>query len=181
LLRGSGLAAKISLSIADKAQSLYQTHPLSASPRCPGRLRCTERENWRTKRGDLPAHLFEARLGGGRGVRNDHHIGRVGTYSELCAEAGLVSFHFVNITDQRPSVASWRGTDARFGTNPVCIAIPGPEPARPIILDMAMSVVAMGKVRGARNKGEQLKPCSTARASRRPTPVPWITSRGVPC
>src|SRR5262249_22559261 len=51
----------------------------------------------------------------------------------------------------------WRGTDAGFSTNPVCIAIPGPEPKRPIILDMATSVVAMGKVRVARNKGEQPK------------------------
>src|ERR1700732_480981 len=91
-------------------------------------------------------------------LRNPHHIGRVGTYGEICAEAGLVSFHFVNVTDARPAVAPWRGTDARFSTNPVCIAIPGPEPERPIILDMATSVVAMGKVRVARNKGEQLKP-----------------------
>jgi uncharacterized oxidoreductase len=91
-------------------------------------------------------------------LRNPHHIGRVGTYGEMCANAGLVSFHFVNVTDARPAVAPWRGTDARFSTNPVCIAIPGPEPARPIILDMATSVVAMGKVRVARNKGEQLKP-----------------------
>jgi uncharacterized oxidoreductase len=91
-------------------------------------------------------------------LRNPHHIGRVGTYGEICAEAGMVSFHFVNVTDARPAVAPWRGTDARFSTNPVCIAIPGPEPARPIILDMATSVIAMGKVRVARNKGEQLKP-----------------------
>jgi len=91
-------------------------------------------------------------------LRNPHHIGRVGTYGEMCAAAGLVSFHFVNVTDARPAVAPWRGTDARFSTNPVCIAMPGPEPDRPIILDMATSVIAMGKVRVARNKGEQLKP-----------------------
>src|SRR6201987_1101017 len=91
-------------------------------------------------------------------LRNPHHIGRVGTYGEICANAGYVSFHFVNVTDARPAVAPWRGSDARFSTNPVCIAIPGSEPERPIILDMATSVVAMGKVRVARNKGEQLKP-----------------------
>src|SRR5438477_171000 len=44
-------------------------------------------------------------------LRNAHHIGRVGTYGELCAAAGLVSLHFVNITDQRPAVAPWRGSD----------------------------------------------------------------------
>src|ERR1700758_5575820 len=52
-------------------------------------------------------------------LRNPHHIGRVGKYGEMCAEAGLVSFHFVNVTDARPAVAPWRGSDARFSTNPV--------------------------------------------------------------
>jgi uncharacterized oxidoreductase len=89
-------------------------------------------------------------------LRNAHHIGRVGTYGELCAAAGLLSLHFVNITDQRPAVAPWRGGDARFGTNPLCIALPGPAPDRPIIADMATSRIAMGKVRVARNKGEQI-------------------------
>jgi hydroxycarboxylate dehydrogenase B len=55
-------------------------------------------------------------------------------------------------------VAPWRGSDGRFGTNPVCIAIPAAEPGRPIILDMATSIIAAGKVRVARNKGETLKP-----------------------
>ena len=86
-------------------------------------------------------------------LRNAHHIGRIGTYGEMCAGAGLVSMHFVNITDQRPAVAPWRGRDGRFGTNPVCVALPGPEPERPIIADMATSRIAMGKVRVARNKG----------------------------
>jgi len=89
-------------------------------------------------------------------LRNAHHIGRVGTYGEMCAAAGLVSLHFVNITDQRPAVAPWRGGDARFGTNPLCIALPGPAPERPIIADMATSRIAMGKVRVARNKGEEI-------------------------
>jgi uncharacterized oxidoreductase len=105
-------------------------------------------------------------------LRNPHHIGRVGTYGEMCAEAGLVSFHFVNVTDARPAVAPWRGSDARFSTNPVCIAIPGSEPERPIILDMATSVVAMGKVRVARNKGEQLKPGILLDGEGKPTTDP---------
>src|SRR5260370_40416314 len=110
-------------------------------------------------------------------LRNPHHIGRVGKYGEMCAEAGLVSFHFVNVTDVRPAVAPWRGSDARFSTNPVCIAIPGPEPERPIILDMATSVVAMGKVRVARNKGEQLKPGILLDGEGRPTTDPGAMYR----
>src|SRR5215469_3101739 len=110
-------------------------------------------------------------------LRNPHHIGRAGTYGELCAEAGMVSFHFVNVTDARPAVAPWRGTDARFSTNPVCIAMPGPEPARPIILDMATSVIAMGKVRVARNKGEQLKPGTLLDGAGKPTTDPGAMYR----
>ena len=69
-------------------------------------------------------------------------------------------------------MAPWRGSDARFSTNPVCIAMPGPEPDRPIILDMATSVVAMGKVRVARNKGEQLKPGTLLDGEGKPTTDP---------
>src|SRR5213593_5067150 len=56
-----------------------------------------------------------------------HHIGRVGAYGELASGAGLVSLHFVNVTDHRATVAPFRGTDARFVTNPVCIAVPATE------------------------------------------------------
>jgi uncharacterized oxidoreductase len=74
----------------------------------------------------------------------------------MCALQGLLSISFVNITDQRPAVAPWRGGDARFGTNPVTVALPGPSPDRPIVADMATSRIAMGKIRVTRNKGEQI-------------------------
>jgi uncharacterized oxidoreductase len=110
-------------------------------------------------------------------LRNAHHIGRVGTYGELCAAAGLVSLHFVNITDQRPAVAPWRGSDGRFGTNPLCIALPGPAPDRPIIADMATSRIAMGKVRVARNKGEEIAPGTLLDSDGKPTTDPHVMYR----
>jgi uncharacterized oxidoreductase len=110
-------------------------------------------------------------------LRNAHHIGRVGTYGEMCAASGLVSLHFVNITDQRPSVAPWRGGDGRFGTNPVCIALPGPEPGRPIIADMATSRIAMGKVRVARNKGEKIADDTLLDPQGNPTTDPHVMYR----
>jgi uncharacterized oxidoreductase len=110
-------------------------------------------------------------------LRNAHHIGRVGTYGEMCAAAGLVSISFVNITDQRPAVAPWRGSDARFGTNPVTIAIPGPSPDRPIVADMATSRIAMGKVRVARNKGEAVAADTLLGPDGRPTTDPAVMYR----
>ncbi len=89
-------------------------------------------------------------------LKNAHHIGRVGAYGEMAAAAGMISLHFVNVTDHFTIVAPHRGTDSRFGTNPVCIAMPTGNPAEPIILDMATSKVAMGKLRVANNAGRRL-------------------------
>src|SRR5258708_21200282 len=88
-----------------------------------------------------------------------------------------MSLHLVNITDQRPAVAPWRGGDGRFGTNPVCIAMPGPSPHRPIILDMATSRIAMGKVRVARNKGETIGADTLLDADGKPTNDPKVMYR----
>ncbi|MBV8031800.1 MAG: malate/lactate/ureidoglycolate dehydrogenase [Betaproteobacteria bacterium] len=85
-----------------------------------------------------------------------HHLGRIGQWGEQAAEQGLVSMHFVNVIS-RAIVAPYAGADARFGTNPVCIAIPLPgEP--PFVLDMATSAVAQGKMRVAYNKGDKVSP-----------------------
>ena len=85
------------------------------------------------------------------GLRNAHHIGRIGHWAEQCARAGLVSFHFVNVAGD-PLVAPFGGIDRRFGTNPFCAAFPRPGRA-PLVLDFATSAIAAGKVRVAFNKG----------------------------
>jgi len=89
-------------------------------------------------------------------LSRSHHLGRIGQWGEQAVAQGLVSLHFVNVIS-RAIVAPHGGADARFGTNPVCIAIPLPgEP--PFLLDMATSAVAQGKVRVAHNKGEKVSP-----------------------
>ena len=89
-------------------------------------------------------------------LRNAHHIGRVGTYGEQCADAGLVSIHFVNVTGHKGLVAPHRGADARYGTNPICISLPDTAAEPRIILDFATSKVALGKMRVAHNSGKQV-------------------------
>jgi uncharacterized oxidoreductase len=85
-----------------------------------------------------------------------HHLGRIGQWGEQAVSQGLISLSFVNVIS-RAIVAPYGGADARFGTNPVCIAIPVPgEP--PFVLDMATSAVAQGKVRVAHNKGDKVSP-----------------------
>ena len=85
---------------------------------------------------------------------NSHHLGRIGHWAEMAVAEGLVSLHFVNVLSHA-RVAPYGGRDARFGTNPCCIAIPLPgEP--PFVLDYATSAVAQGKLRVAHNKAEKV-------------------------
>ena len=82
-------------------------------------------------------------------LRNAHHIGRVGSYGEQSIAAGLISLHFVNVTDHPPLVTPYNGAKARLLTNPLCFAMPatGQHPAA--LLDMATSKIALGKARVA--------------------------------
>ncbi len=105
-------------------------------------------------------------------LRGAHHIGRVGAYAELALNAGLVSIHFVNVVDHQPMVAPFSGRDARFGTNPVCIGIPGTAQTAPFLLDMATSAVALGKVVVARQAGNQVPANSIIDAAGQPTTDP---------
>jgi uncharacterized oxidoreductase len=85
---------------------------------------------------------------------NSHHLGRIGHWAEMAVAEGFVSIHFVNVISHA-RVAPYGGRDARFGTNPCCIAVPLPgEP--PFVLDYATSAVAQGKLRVAHNKGEKV-------------------------
>ncbi len=87
------------------------------------------------------------------GVRNCHHLGRIGTYGEICGEAGFVSIHFVNVVGHPPQVSPYGGRERRMTTNPFCCVVPRPG-EEPLVLDMATSAVALGKVRVAHMKGE---------------------------
>ena len=86
-------------------------------------------------------------------LRNSCHIGRIGTYGEQCAAAGMVSMHYVNVVGGAPAVAPYGGREARMLTNPYCCAMPRANGDH-IVLDFATSAVAIGKLRVAFMKGE---------------------------
>jgi hydroxycarboxylate dehydrogenase B len=108
------------------------------------------------------------------GLVMSHHIGRVGTYGERCAEAGLVSLHFVNVAGHRALVAPFRGSDARFNTNPICLTLPATGKNPPTILDFATSTIALGKVRVAKNKGQLVAPGTLIDSKGKPTTDPNV-------
>ena len=111
------------------------------------------------------------------GLRNTHHIGRVGAYGEQAAAVGLLSVHFVNGNSGPPKVAPFRGSEGRMSTNPVCIAVPGTDKTPPVILDMATSRIAIGKVRVAHNEGRRLQEGMLIAAGGGPTTDPGVLYR----
>jgi uncharacterized oxidoreductase len=107
------------------------------------------------------------------GLKNSHHIGRIGHWGEQCARAGMVSTHWVNVHGHKSLVAPFGGAEARFTTNPYCTAIPR-KGQEPIVLDFATSQVAMGKVRVANNKQIQMEEGLLIDAAGNPTTEPGV-------
>jgi uncharacterized oxidoreductase len=107
-------------------------------------------------------------------LRNAFHVGRVGTYAEQAAAEGLVSIHFVNVVGHAPLVAPFRGSDARFATNPFCVGVPAGGGKPPVILDFATSLVALGKVRVALKRGERVPEGVLVDAAGQPTTDPAV-------
>jgi LDH2 family malate/lactate/ureidoglycolate dehydrogenase len=98
-----------------------------------------------------------ARQFGVAAVTLDHcaHIGRLGSYTEWMAEAGMAG---IATTNHMASVAAFGGKTRVLGTNPWAMATPREEGSAPIVVDFATSGVAEGKLRVARYKGESVAP-----------------------
>jgi len=106
---------------------------------------------------------------------NASHLGRIGAFAEQCAEAGFVSMHYVNVVGHGPVAVPYGGRDKRFVTNPFCCAVPRPD-GNHVVLDMATTTIAAGKVRVAAMKGTRVPDDSLVDARGLPTNDPAALS-----
>lgn len=90
------------------------------------------------------------------GVHNLNHVGRVGTYPLMAAEAGLGAIVTAASGGASKIVTPFWGRQPRLSTNPIAMCFPNPS-GFPLLLDMATSASAAGKVRVALNRGEPTK------------------------
>ena len=88
------------------------------------------------------------------GVRNSNHFGAAGYYAGLAAREGLIG---IAVCNDIPSVAAPGSRRAVTGTNPIAYALPAGD-RDPILLDIALSTVAGGKVYAARQAGRPIPP-----------------------
>lgn len=98
------------------------------------------------------------------GVTNSHHSGMSGLHVAALARQGLVGLMFTNSPSAMPLPG---GKRPLLGTNPVAAAFPRQD-GPPIVIDLALSAVARGKVMVAAKEG-------------RPIPEGWaLDSEGQP-
>jgi len=86
------------------------------------------------------------------GVRNSCHFGAAGYYATMAAAESMIGIAMANDT---PTMTVPGGRAAMLGNNPFACAIPTGE-TNPILLDIALSVVAGGKVFAAATRGEKI-------------------------
>lgn len=109
-------------------------------------------------------------------IRHCQHVGRLNTYAELALDHDMLGIMSVNSASY---VAPYGGKSRQLGTNPLCFAIPaGEEP--PMVLDMATSVWARGKIMVKLARGEELPEGIFMDPDGNPTTDPsWYDKGGV--
>jgi LDH2 family malate/lactate/ureidoglycolate dehydrogenase len=89
-------------------------------------------------------------------ARESNHFGAAAFWAQRISAAGLIGLTMCNAS---PLVAPWQGKETRFGTNPICMSVPGPDSW---LLDMATTTVALGKIMNAMNNGRTEIPAGWA-------------------
>jgi LDH2 family malate/lactate/ureidoglycolate dehydrogenase len=85
-------------------------------------------------------------------VRNSNHFGIAGYHALMAVEKDMIGFAMTNAS---PLVAPTYSNERMLGTNPMCYAFPaGKYP--PLIVDMATSAAANGKLEIAQRLGKQV-------------------------
>lgn len=108
------------------------------------------------------------------GFYNSHHAGALGLAIERFASDGLMAMMFANTPK---AMAAWGGRAALFGTNPIAFAAPVPD-AAPIIIDLALSEVARGKILKASQDGQPIPEGWAKDADGNPTTDPTAALKG---
>jgi len=95
----------------------------------------------------------------GVGIRNATHLGRIGEWAERAAERELCFTSFVHTSGGGLVVAPAGSTTRRFSTNPLTYGVPTFDRLPfPLVLDMATSQVAHGKLDAYEADDRELPP-----------------------
>ena len=101
------------------------------------------------------AAIRKARTAGAAwvGVRRSNHAGPASLYAAMPLEHDMIGLYLA--VGNANHMAPWGGIDLLLSTNPIAIAVPGQNEG-PLVLDMATTVAAYGKVKTAAQRGETM-------------------------
>lgn len=108
-------------------------------------------------------------------VRNAFHLGALAPYARLMADQGCFG---VVTTNTRPLLPATGGAAPLTGNNPIALAAPSSGPFHAEV-DMALSAVAMGKIRNAANAGHDIPDGWATDADGQPTTDPSAAIAGM--
>ena len=83
-----------------------------------------------------------------------NHAGAGSTYANLVSEAGLVGIYMA--VGSANHMAPWGGVDPLLSTNPIAISVPSGMNQSQVVLDMATTVAAYGKVKMKAQAGQPM-------------------------
>jgi (2R)-3-sulfolactate dehydrogenase (NADP+) len=107
-------------------------------------------------------------------IFRSHHFGQAGAHVERLAREGLIGIAFSNT----PKAMAFHGAaHATLGTNPLAFAAPLPD-REPLVIDMALSVVARSKIVAAQHGGQTIPLDWAVDAEGRPTADPAAALQG---
>jgi len=95
------------------------------------------------------------------GSRLSNHAGPASLYARMALAHDMVGMYFA--VGNANHLPPWGGLDMLLSTNPIAVAVPAGEEA-PVVLDMATTVAAYGKVKAKAQRGETM-------------PVGWMIDR----
>ena len=111
-------------------------------------------------------------------IYHEGHTGRLGTYAEMGAAAGMASMIWDGVIGgPRSVVVPLNGTGRKIGANPIAMGFPSASHGA-VILDFATSISAAGKVMVAVDKGEQLPGDWIVDGNWQPTSDPTQLAKG---
>jgi len=90
---------------------------------------------------------------GWAGTRNGNHAGAAAVYAAMPVPHDMIGLYFA--VGNANHLPPWGGIDMLLSTNPLAIAVPALEEP-PLVLDMATTVAAYGKVKVAAQQGKTM-------------------------
>ena len=87
------------------------------------------------------------------GTRHGNHAGAAAVYAAMPLEHDMIGIYFA--VGNANHLPPWGGVDMLLSTNPIAIAVPALEEP-PLVLDMATTVAAYGKVKVAAQQGKRM-------------------------